>query len=260
MTETAEQLSKKSKILHLATILLGVVGILSITPVTITVFAYGLGYSGYIFSFAYLFLITSIFLIIAKTQLGYYLALIVSFTYIYQVIEEVEHFLIFERTNYPLAGILLFPYLVFLALILLCVIYLTTHLKYKRFYISTSLVVIMGIVLYPLVDGFNKNYYDNVFIMAEFTDQSIELNVKPGFADSRSFTIVTSDKDIGKQIKEYGEYHQGSYLLMNVGIRKNFRYSTLRSITLYKFGDEKVVSKSKWSVTEMKGDLEFLVP
>lgn len=196
--------------MHLAIIALSIVGILSITPVTITVFAYGLGYSGYIFTFAYLFLITSTFLIIAKTQLGYYLVPIVSFTYIYQLIGEVEHFLIFESTNYSLAGTLLLPYLVFLALILLCVIYLTTHLKYRRFYISTSLVVIMGILLYPLVDGFNKNYYDNVFIMAEFTDQNIELNVKPGFADSRSFTIVTSDKEIGKQIIEYGEYHQGS--------------------------------------------------
>jgi len=73
MASTSEQSSKSSKILHLATILLGIAGILSIIPVTITVFAYGMGYSGYIFIFAYLFLITSTFLIIVKTQLGYYL-------------------------------------------------------------------------------------------------------------------------------------------------------------------------------------------
>jgi hypothetical protein len=67
-------------------------------------------------------------------------------------------------------------------------------------------------------------------------------------------------KEIEKQIKKYGEYYQGSYLLQNTKIKKNFRFSKLQSITLTKIGDNKISPQLTWTINEIKGDVEFLQP
>ena len=122
-------------------------------------------------------------------------------------------------------------------------------------------MVALGIFIFSIADRFDKDYSDNIFVDADIDKQgNVTLNCKPGFADTRTFTLTNNSKDFADQIKRYGEYYQGSYFLHSTTIKKNFRFSKLQTVTLTKIGDNKITPQLTWKIKEIKGDVDFLQP
>jgi hypothetical protein len=104
-------------------------------------------------------------------------------------------------------------------------------------------------------------YSDNIFIDAEISDQGqVIFNCKPGFADTRTFIVTTNSSRIADQVKKFGEYYQGSYFLQNTTIKKDYRFSHLKSVTISKIGNNKTIPELTWTTDEIKGDVSFLKP
>ena len=249
------------KKIRLAIILTSIVGLLSSFSFTVTTFAYGIGSNTTPIILLYPTFILSTILIIANVRIGFFLTILTSLTYLFLLTNEVGHFLVFNFNNSILLAVLLLPYITFLALIPLTTNYLTNDLKQKKRFQLTSIMVVVGFCIFTVGFRLNKNYYDNIFIDAEIREQGqIVLNCKPGFGDSRTFVITTKSNELEKQIKKYGEFYQGSYFLQNTSISKNFRFAELKSITIKKFGDHKLINLMTWTKDELRGDTEFLQP
>lgn len=228
---------------------------------TATTFAWGVGDTTLLYLLLYpIFLIATI-LIIAKIRLGYFLTFLIAFTYAVLLTNEVGEYLIFNLQNNVLFWVLLLPYLTFLILIPLTAIFLTINLKFAKQVKLTSIILAFGIFIFSIGDRFDKDYSDSIFINAEINIQGqITLNCKPGFADSRIFSVTANSKEFEGQVKKYGEFYQGSYFLQNVTIKKNFRFCKLQSITLTKIGDNIMSQHLTWTTKEIKGDIDFLQP
>ena len=193
--------------------------------------------------------------------MGYFLTLLIAFTYAILLTSEVGKYLIFNFHNNILFWVLLLPYFTFLALIPLTAIFLTKNFKLAKTIKLTSIILVIGLFIYSIADRFNKDYSDSIFVDAEISVQGqITFNCKPGFADSRTFIVTAHLKKIEEQVKKYGEFYQGSYFLQNMKIKKNFRFSKLQSITLTKIGDNIISPQLTWTTKEIKGDVEFLQP
>ena len=228
---------------------------------TVTTFAWGVGDKTLLYLLLYPTFILSTLLIIRKVRIGYYLTLLTTLTYSILLTSEVGKYLIFNFHNNVLFWVLLIPYLTSLALIPLTAIFLSMDFKFAKTIKLTSIILAVGIFIFAIVDRFNKDYADSIFVDAEINEQGlITLNCKPGFADSRTFIVTSNLKEIEEQIKKYGEFYQGSYFLQNTKITKNFRFSKLQSITLTKIGDKTISPQLTWTTKEIKGDVEFLQP
>jgi len=143
----------------------------------------------------------------------------------------------------------------------LAVSFLIVNFKFAEVVKFTSITLALGIFIFSIADRFNKDYSDRIFVDAEINEYGqITLNCKPSFADSRTFIVTTDLDGIEKQIKKYGEFYRGSYFLHNTKIKKNFRFSKLRSITLTKIGDDIISPQLTWKANEIKGDISFLQP
>jgi len=253
--------SKKLRQLRLTIILTSIVGLLSFFSMTITTFAYGVGDTTLLYLLLYPTFLLSTILIVAKVKLGYLMTFLTAFTYAILLTSEVGKYLIFNFHNSALFWVLLLPYLTFLALIPLTAIFLTANNKFAKTIKQTTILLSIGIFTFSILDRFNKDYSDSIFVDAEINAQGqITLNCKPGFADSRTFIVTSNLKEIEEQIKKYGEFYQGSYFLQNTKIKKNFRFSKLQSITLTKIGDNIISPQLTWTTKEIKGDVEFLQP
>lgn len=258
---TMDEQNKKLRKLRLTIILTSIVGLLSFFSMTVTTFAWGVGDTTLLYLLLYPTFLLSTILIIAKVRVGYYLTLLTALTYSILLTSEVGKYLIFNFHNTVLFWVLLLPYLTFLALIPLTVIFLTGNNKFANTFRLTSILLAIGIFIFSIADRFNKDYSDNIFVDAEISEQGqITLNCKPGFADSRTFIVTTDLKEIEEQIKKYGELYQGSYFLQNTKIKKNFSFSKLQSITLTKIGDNIISPQLTWTTKEIKGDVDFLQP
>lgn len=257
MKETTKEMKK----IRLAIILTSIVGLLSSFSFTVTTFAYGIGDNTIPILLLYPTFLLSTILIIANVRLGFYLTMLTALTYLFILTNEVGYFLVFNFHNSVLLAVLLLPYITFLTLIPLTTIYLTQNLRQKKFFHLGSVIVAIGFFIFAIVDRLNENYYGNIFIDAEISDNGeIILNCKPGFADSRTFTIKTKSDELEEQIKKYGEFYQGSYFLQNTRISKNFRFTELKSITIKQFGDHRLKNELTWSRNEINGNTEFLKP
>jgi hypothetical protein len=256
-----DEQTKKLRQLRLTIILTSIVGLLSFFSITITTFAWGVGDTTLLYLLLYPTFLLSTILVIAKIRLGYFLTLLTALTYSILLTSEVGKYLIFNSHNNVLFGVLLLPYLTFLALIPLTAIFLTAYNKLAKTIKLTTILLAIGIFTFSIADRFNKDYSDSIFVDAEVNAKGqIILNCKPGFADSRTFIVTTNLKGIEEQIKKYGEFYQGSYFLQNTKIKKNFRFSKLQSITLTKIGDNKISPQLTWTTKEIKGDVDFLQP
>lgn len=228
---------------------------------TVTTFAWGVGDTTLLYHLIYPTFFLSTILIIAKRRLGYFLAFLTAFTYAILLTSEVGKYLIFNFHNSVLFWVLLLPYLTILTLIPLTIIFLTANFKFANTAKLASIILVIGFFIFSIADRFNKDYLDSIFVDAEINEQGqITLNCKPGFADSRTFIVTTSQKGIDEQIKKYGEFYQGSYFLQNTKIKKNFRFSKLQSVTLTKFGDNIISPQLTWTTKEIKGEVDFLQP
>lgn len=252
----------KLRKLRLAIIITSIAALLSFFSPTVTVFAYGmLASTTFLFLLLYPLFIVSTVLVVAKVRLGYYMAFLIAITYAILLSNEVGEYLVFNFYNTVLFWVLLLPYLCSLALIPTTLIYLSDLFKYKREFKLTSILLAVGLLIYPIAVRYNKDYTDRIFVDAEITEQGqVILNCKPGFADSREFVMTATSKDLEEQIKKHGEFYQGSYFLQNTRIRKNFRFNKLKSVTLTDFGDTKITPEPTWTAKEIKGDTNFLLP
>lgn len=257
MKETTREIKK----IRLAIILTSIVGLLSSFSITVTTFAYGIGDNTIPILLLYPTFILSTILVIANIRLGYFLILLTTLAYSIMLTSEVGYFLVFNFQNSVLLTVLLLPYLAFLTLIPLTVTYLTKNLGQKKTFQIGAIILSIGFIIFAIVDRQNKDYYGNIFIDADLLENGeIVLNCKPGFADSRTFVIKTKSKELEEQIKEFGEYYQGSYFLQNTRISKNFRFTELKSITIKQFGDHKLKKQLTWTTNELNGETEFLRP
>jgi hypothetical protein len=253
--------NKKLKKLRLAIILTSIVGLLSSFSFTVTTFAYGIGDNTILILLLYPTFILSTILVITNIRLGYFLTLLASLTYLVLLTSEVGYFVIFNFQNTVLLAVLLLPYIAFLTIIPLTTTYLVQDLKNRKLFQLGAVIISISFFIFAIIDRQNKDYYGNIFIDADITENGeIILNCKPGFADSRTFVIKTKSKELGEQIKKYGEFYQGSYFLQNTRISKNFRFTELKSITVKQFGDNKLKNQLTWSKNELNGNTEFLKP
>jgi hypothetical protein len=257
MNEQSEKLRK----LRLTIILISIAGLLSFLSMTVTTFAYGVCDTTLAYLLLYPTFLISTILIVAKVRIGYFLTLLTSLTYSILLTSEVGKYLIFDFNNDVLFWVLLIPYFTFLALIPLTAIFLTANNKFAKTITPTTILLAIGIFIFSITDRVNKDYSDSIFVDAEINPKGqITFNCKPGFADSRTFIVTSNLKEMGEQIKKYGEFYQGSYFLHNTKIKKNFRFSKLQSITLTKIGDNTISPQLTWTTKEIKGDIEFLQP
>jgi hypothetical protein len=256
-----KETTKARKKIKLAIILTSIVGILSSFWFTVTTFAYGIGDNTIPILLLYPTFILSTILVIANIRLGYILTLLTALTYSIMLTSEVGYFLVFNFKNSVLLAVLLLPYLAFLTLIPLTITYLTQSLGQKRIFQIGATAFSIGIFIFAIIDRQNQNYYDNIFIDAEISDNGeIILNCKPGFADSRTFVVKAESEELEDQIKEFGEFYQGRYFLQNTRISKNFRFTELKSITIKQFGNNELKNHLTWTKEELNGNTEFLKP
>lgn len=254
---------KKFKLFRLTIILVNVVGLISSLPLLTTMFAYGVGDNNSMFLYFPNLIVLGIATILNffKRKLGYYLTIIAATIGSILLTNEVGYFLIFNLQNSVLLLILLLPYISFVTLIPLTTIYLTQNSGQKKIIQISAIIFAVGIFLFAIADRYNKNYFDNIFINAEISEQGqITLNCKPGFADSRTFIITTESKELEDQIKKYGEYYQGSYFIHSTKISKNFRFRELKSITIKQFGNHKLTNQLTWTKDKLNGETDFLQP
>jgi len=257
MTENYEYLKK----LRIAISVFGITAVLSSFSLTVTTFSYGTGDNTILILLLYPILIISTILVIAKIKLGIYLTLATSLIYSALLTQEVEKYLIFDIQNFILLPVLLLPYLSFIILISLTIIYLTVNLKSAIRWRTASVIFATGFLVFIMIDAFSKNYKDTIFIDAEIGEGGrIKLNCKPSFGDARNFVINEVSKELEKKIKANGEYYQGSYFLTNTKITKNFRLNELRTISINEIGKNKLSKEFTWDKEKLKGELEFLYP
>jgi len=252
--------SKSSKKIRLTIILTSIIAILSSFSIWVTTFAYGVGDNTLLIILLFPILIISAILVIANSRFGVFMTLLTSLAYIYVLTNDVGYFLVFDFYNSVLLLVLLLPYLAFLTLIPLTSIYLTKNIKQNRIFNIAAIILAIGIFIYAIADRQSKNYVGNIFIDATISGHGeIELKCKPHFGDSRTFVITTKSKELEEQIKQYGEYYQGSYFL-NTTISKQYNFANLKSITIKKIDDHKLTSELTWEKDDLKGETDFLRP
>jgi hypothetical protein len=247
--------------LRMTIIILSSVAFMSLLSMTLTVFAWGIGENVHFFLILYPALLISTILVIAKARIGYLFTLVICLSYAILLTNDVGKFLVFDNKNYVLFLVLLLPYLIVLILIPLTIIYLIGRTKNIKWISVAAMALSLSFLIYSIADRYNKDYSDNIFIDAEIKNEGqIILSCKPAFADSRIFVLSTDSKKFEEQIKAYGEFYQGSYFLPNTVIIKNFRFNTLKSITIKQVGDKKIIPHLTWTADEIKGEFDFLQP
>jgi hypothetical protein len=235
------------------------VGLLSLFSLTMTVFAWGTGDSTIYYLLFYPTLLLSTILTIAKVRFGFILTLVISICYIVLLTPEVGEYIIFKLDNVALFGVLFIPYLTFLVLTPLTVKYLTSNLKQGQLITKLSIALSFGFVLFAVLDRYDKDYRDNIFIELTLTDgNEAKLICKPGFADTREFKLSTDSKDLIETAKKQGDFLHGSYLISNVGIKKRFKFDKLVSVTITDFNGADLKNELTWEKDKLDGDISFL--
>lgn len=250
--------SQKNLKITIITIL--VIIVLSMFPITVSEFAYGMGETKY-YIFLYLALVLCSFEVIANLRVGFFLILICSISYIFLLNNPVGESFLFKDPNPLLILILLLPYFLFLTISVLICKYLTLHHKYNRRFVITSIILILAFPLYLIADRCNKNYSERIYADVEFqTNGIMRITCKPGFADSREFYIVSNSKELASAVKSKGEYYQGSYQISDLKILKNFHFRRFNSFSISMVNGKKINSLLTWTAKDLRGDASFLTP
>ena len=250
-------MNDKLRTQRLIILTLCVIALVSCLSLTVTTFAYGTEKTTFLFLILYPILVTSTILVIAKTRFGIILSLLTSIIYCFLLFSEVGKYLVFNFSNSALLWVLLLPYLSFLFIILTSVLYLFGNRKILKI---LGILIFISFLILPIAERSNKDYSENVFIDAEIKNGKIILICKPGFGDSRNFTLESESKILAEKIKTVGEFYQGSYFLQNSTIEVNYQFSEIKQISLTKIGAEKVSPKLVWNAKNISGDFSFLRP
>jgi len=246
---------------RLAIKVLSVLGVLSLFSLTMTVFAWGIGDKTIYYLLLYPALIITTILLVANIRFAYFIIILFGLIYATLLNREIGKLFVFDSHNNILYLVLALPYFTLLTLIPLTISYLTEAAKHKKWLVSLALIIAIGFPFFAIAERYDMSYSDTVFVDAEINDQGqVTFNCKPGFADTRTFIVTTKSEKVADQIKKYGEYYQGSYFLHNTAIKKIFRFSKLKSITLTGIDTNKIVPELTWTADEIKGDVSFLEP
>lgn len=238
-----------------------IIGLLSLFSLTMTFFAWGTDEATIYHLLLYPALFITTILLIANVRVAYFLPIFFGLAYGTILNQEIGNLFVFDRHNNILYLVLVLPYFTLLTLIPLTISYLTATLKHKRFFVTTAIIIAIGFPTFAIGERYNRDYSGNIFIDAEISDQGlITFNCKPGFADTRTFIVTSNSSKIADQIRKHGEYYQGSYFLHNTTLKKNYRFSNLKSITLLKFDNKKIVPELTWTANDIQGDISFLEP
>jgi hypothetical protein len=252
------EIQKQFRLLIITT---NVILLLSLFSITITTFAYGIGKMTYLYLVLYPLLLLSTILIIAKLHLGIIFTLFISLIYCFLLTNDVGYYFIFNSSNYALFWFLVFPYLLSITTIPLTTVYLGDKFKFKNSLIIISLIICFCFIIYPILERYNKEYTETIFIDAEINESGlITLNCKPSFGDSRNFVLTNNSNEFQNQIKKYGEHYQGNYFLSNTIVMTNYSFDKLISITIIEFNNHKINSELTWKIDEIKGETDFLTP
>lgn len=252
---------KIQKQLRLIIITANIILFLSLFSITITTFTYGIGKMTYLYLALYPLLGIATILAIAKLRLGFVFTLFISLIYCFLLTNDVGHYFVFNSSNYVLFWIIALPYFLSISIIPLATIYLSGKSKSKKLLITISLIISSLFVIYPILDRYEKEYTNTIFIEAEITKSGFTtLNCKPGFADSRNFVVINNSNELQNQIKKYGEYYQGSYFLSNTVVRTFYKFDQLISVTIVKINNNKLNSEFTWKTDKIKGETDFLSP
>jgi len=256
--ETLTDIQKRNR---LAIIIVSVIGLLSSFSFTMTVFAWGNGETTIYYLLLYpAFLITTI-LVIAKVRFAYFLTIILALAYATILNKEIGDYFIFRSYNDVLIWVLVLPYLAFLALVPLTILFLVVENQRKRLFTLTALIVALSFPIFAIAERFDMDYTDSICMDFNITESGlIRITGKPGFADNRQFTITTNSRELAKTIKDEGELFYGSYVFVNTRVTKNFRFSKFQSLTIKKLKDKRLDFDLIWSADEIKGDISFLKP
>ncbi|WP_299096618.1 hypothetical protein [uncultured Winogradskyella sp.] len=253
--------TEKQKKIRLIIIILTIVGLVSFLSQTVTVFAYGIDNTTDFYLLLYPILFVSLILVLAKSKFGILLTLLTSISYSILLTNEVGKYLTFDFQNSILILVLLLPYLIFLSLIPLSIVYLTDKTENRKKFQLTSILFALGFFAFIIFDRMDKDYSRTVFLDAVLKNNGIvELKLKPGFADSREFYVNTNSKELEKIIKEKGEFVQGSYFLSNTRIQTNYKFNKLQSLTIIEFNKNIELPKLTWNVDEINGNYDFIRP
>lgn len=253
--------TEKQKKIRLIIVILTIVGLISFLSQTVTVFAYGIDKTTDFYLLLYPMLFVSLILVLAKSKFGILLTLLTSTSYSILLTNEVGKYLTFDFQNSILILVLLLPYLIFLSLIPLSIIYLTDKTQNRIKFQTASVLFTLGFFAFIAIDRMDKNYSRTVFVDANLKNNGIvELKLKPGFGDSREFYVKTNSKELEKIIKEKGEFVQGSYFLSNTRIQTNYKFDKLKSLTIIEFNKNIKLPKLTWNVDEINGNYDFIRP
>ncbi len=254
-------MTKIQKQLRLIIITANIILFLNLFSITITTFAYGIGKMTYLYLALYPLLGIATILAIVKLRLGFVFTLFISLIYCFLLTNNVGHYFVFNSSNYVLFWIIVLPYFLSISIIPLTIAYLSNKLKSKNLIIIVSLIICFSFIIYPIIDRYNKEYTDTIFIDAEINKSGFTiLNCKPGFADSRNFVLTNNSNELQKQIKKYGEYYQGSYFLSNTTIRTHYKFDKLISVTIVEINNNKLNPELTWRTNKIKGETDFLTP
>lgn len=208
----------------------------------------------------------STILIIAKVRFGFFLTLFIALIFCVSVSDEVGKCLIFDLSGYDSDYTLIvfcdfiLPYFTFLILIPLTAIFLGSNLKIAKTVKLTSILLAIGIFTFSIVDRFNRDYSSIINVEANISEQGlVTFNCRPEFTHPHSFTVTTNLKEIEEQVRKLGEYRQGKYFF-GARITKNYRFNKLQSITLTQIANVKISPQHTWTISEIKGDVDFLEP
>jgi hypothetical protein len=258
---TLQTLTDIQKRQRLAIKIVSIIGLLSLFSMTMTVYAWGTGDATIYYLLLYPALIITTILLIANVRFAFFLIIIFCFIYVTILNSEIGKLFVFDRHNNILYLVLALPYFTLLTLIPLTTSFLTGTSKHKKILVSIAIIIAIGFPTFAIAERYNMNYSDNIFIDAEISSQGqVTLNCKPGFGDTRTFIVKSNSSKIADQIKRYGEYYQGSYFLQNTAVKKNFNFSTLKSVTLLQIDNNKIDPELTWTTKEIKGDISFLKP
>lgn len=237
------------------------IGLASSLSLTMTAFAWGTGQETIFFMlFSPLFLFTLVIVMI-KVRFSYQFALLFSVCYAILLTRDIGEFLVFRLANTTLIWVLLLPYIACLSIIIFATCLLTKKFRYSKSIIAATILMVCSLPIISIAERWDMAYSDSIYMDFEIQENgNLKIEGRPGFADSRHFRVSMHSDSLTKAVMAYGEFFHGSYVVTDVKIKKNYRFSDFRTLSIESLGQHKLDFKVSWTSDELEGDTSFLQP
>lgn len=242
-------------------IIVSILTLLSCWTFTITLFAYGPGRMVFVYLCLYLLLFVSIVLVIAKVPAGYWLVLAVSVSYAILLNGDVGEEFLHKTPSFIMYVVLLIPYVLSLANIPLSICYLCISRRRSTRAVKVAIMFSVALPLYSVADLVSKDYKQSVYADIEFMKGgTVKLTCKPGFADSRQFSLVIKSQSLAQKLKANAERLRSYYYISDLRVVKSFRFRRFLRLKIEAANRARIPDSPVWKVTDLKGDISFLRP